>query len=67
MSIETINSPCFNEFLPGETGISSTLHFLFPLGPTILAVASTAINAGTQSAAGEALHKFPAIVQRPCI
>ena len=38
----------------------------WPFGPAITQVARAAISAGTLSAAGDALHKLPASVARPC-
>ena len=48
-------------------GISLIGQTLVPLGPTISIVAFTAINAGTESAAGDPLHKFPTNVHLPWI
>ena len=46
--------------------MSSTATWRVPLGPTTLATVPAATMAGTLSAAGEALHRLPAKVARPC-
>src|SRR5438128_1364912 len=57
-------SPLASEVLPGLTGICSTGMVRLFLGPVMTARAPAAIMAGTLSAAGDALQRLPAMVQR---
>src|SRR5688572_23916401 len=59
-------SPLASEVLPGPVGTFSTGIVRAPFGPAIDALAPAATRAGTLSAAGEALQRFPTMVQRPC-
>ena len=65
--IDSISSPLSRQVCPGPVGTFSTATERRPLGPTMTALAPAAIIAGTLSAAGEALHRLPASVQRPWI
>src|SRR5258708_16817968 len=64
---ETTISPLRSEVLPGPIGIPSTGTSRVPSGPATRATAPAAINAGTLSAAGEALQRLPPKVARPLI
>ncbi len=59
-------SPLASECGPDPPEPVSTGMVRFFLGPAITALAPAAISAGTLSAAGEALHRLPTMVQRPC-
>ena len=65
MCIAEISSPFFKDVLPGPIGIFSTASILSPVGPIIETVAPAAIWAGTLSAAGDPLQRFPTIVALP--
>ena len=54
-----------SEVLPGPVGICSTGTSRVPLLPTMRAIAPAAISGGTESAAGEPLHRLPPIEARP--
>ena len=62
--IASITSPFLSDVLPGPVTTSSTAMVRLPLGPTTAAFAPAATIAGTLSAAGDALHRLPTMVQR---
>ncbi len=59
-------SPLTSEVLPGAIGTASTAMVRLPEGRRSMPWHQPATNAGTLSAAGEALQRLPVIVQRPC-
>src|SRR5713226_1705913 len=61
-----MNSPGLKEVRPGPVAILSTATSRRPFGPATTQVARAAINAGTLSAAGDALQRLPASDARPC-
>ena len=58
-------SPLVSDVLPGPIGTAPTGMVRLPEGPATTALAAAATKAGTLSAAGEALHRLPTMVQRP--
>src|SRR5262249_49065956 len=60
----TRNSPRLRAVLPGAVQNFSTGNSRVPSSPAITHTASSAINAGIVSAAGEALHKLPPTLAR---
>ena len=57
-------SPLASDVVPGPVITFSTATVRRRCGPTILTFAPAAIKAGTASAAGDALHRLPAMVHR---
>src|SRR6185295_10787276 len=62
---DTTISPAFSEVLPGLTANFSTGTSRLPSGPCTRTTHPAATSAGTQSAAGEALHRLPPAEARP--
>ena len=62
--IASTTSPLRSEVVPGPVMILSTATVRLRCAPTTLTFAPAAISAGTASAAGEALHRLPAMVHR---
>ena len=63
--IADTTSPLLRVVFPGLCGIFSIQISRLPEEFTTVAVAPAAIRAGTESAAGEPLHKFPTSVALP--
>ncbi len=64
ISNSTTNSPSASESWPGPVTTSATGMVRSPSVPAITARASEAIIAGTLSAAGEPLQRFPPRLER---
>ena len=64
---ETKISPGASTLRPGAVQKSSTATWRLPFGPAMWHTAEWVIRLGIVSALGEALHKLPPKVARPCI